>query len=166
MLARQSHSWYAPGNADNPRFDKGYIDRVARCLLEHVGKRVNVQSVIGGDPWVVHESVEYLRWEGHDIEGVRGGSGYKLLANWTRPERWTRREPIVASYEVAALLRLCGYHGPIELRPKRSAPSVADNQTDIPLDTSGSAESDPWPEWWREPEPRRVEPLAGQVAWC
>jgi len=165
VLARQSHSWYAPGDPDNPRFDRSYINRVARCLLEHVGERVNVQSVIGGDPWVVHESVEYLRWEGHDIEGVRGGSGYKLIANWTRPELWTRREPIVADYAVASLIRLCGYRGPIELRPKRPAPVVPDNQPDLPLEAARS-ESDPMPEWWRDPEPRKVEPLAGQVAWC
>lgn len=165
-VVRQSHSWYAPGNADNPRCDRSYIDRVAKCLLERVGKRVNVQSVIGGDPWVVHESVEYLRWEGHDIEGARGGPGYKLTAGWTRPERWTRHEPIVASYEVAALLRLCGYHGPIELRPKHPAPVVPDNQPDLPLEATGDDEPGSMPAWWMEPEPRHVEPPAGQVAWC
>ena len=162
-VVRQSHSWYAPGNPDNPRCDRSYIDRVAKCLLERVGTRVNVQSVIGGDPWVVHESVTYLRDEGHDIDGTRGGSGYKLIAGWTRPECWTRHEPIVASYEIAALLRLCGYHGPIEIRPRKPAPVMAVDQTEIPLDTILS-ESDPMPEWWREPEPRlHVVPMAGQM---
>ena len=165
-VVRQSHSWYAPGNPDNPRCDSSYIDRVAKCLLERVGTRVNVQSVIGGDPWVVHESVEYLRSTGLDIEGVRGRPGYKLIANFTRTERWTRHEPIVLSYEVAALLRLCGYHGPIEILPRKPAPTAAVDQTDIPLDTAVS-ESDPMPAWWREPEPQlHVVPLAGQMELC
>jgi len=165
-VVRQSHSWYAPGDPNNPRCDESYIDRVAKCLLERVGKRVNVQSVIGGDPWVVHESVEYLRDEGHDIDGTRGGSGYKLIANWTRPERWTRHEPIVASYEIAALLRHLGYHGDIEIRPRKPARIVLVDQTEIPLDTTLS-ESDPMPEWWRDSEPQlHVMPMVGQLELC
>jgi len=64
---------------------------------------------------------------------------------------------------VAALLRLCGYHGLIEIRPRHTAPSSApDNQPDLPLDAT--EDDGPMPAWWMDARERpRVVPMAGQM---
>jgi len=168
LLTRQSHGWYAPDDPKSPRQNlamrQTYFKAVGELLSDRKGQVVHLEEELGGDPWIVAEAVECWRRLGWVIEGERGRPGYRFVAA-CRPKRWLRLDGVFVDYEVASLLRFCGYHGPIEIRPKRPTPVAAVNQTDIPLDTTLS-ESDPMPEWWREPEPLHVEPPAGQVAWC
>lgn len=120
-IVRQSQSWYAQGDPNNPRNDPTYVEKVAEILLDHRGERVHIEAVLGGDCWALNEAVNCLRRLGWEIHGERGCPGY-LFVKWTRPQRWLRLDTVYRDYQA-----------PIILRPKR---------------------------------PRKVEPLAGQVAWC
>lgn len=102
MLARRSHPGYLPGE-DRPAHDPAYVDRVADALLAHLGKRVHLESVVGGDPWSVHEAVECLRRLGWQIEGERGVAGYVCLG-WRRPRRWLRLDSVYKDHQRAILL--------------------------------------------------------------
>jgi len=104
MLARQSHSWYAPGDPDNPRTDPTFIERVAECLLAHRGERTHLEPICGGDPWTINESINCLRRLGWEIEGERGTVGY-LFVRWTRPQRWTRLDSVYREHIGAIVMR-------------------------------------------------------------
>ena len=96
-VVRQSHSWYAPGDPNNPRSDPDYIDDVGNLLLGNFRERVRVQIEIGGDPWSAHEAVECVRRLGLVVSGLRGGPGYTLMG-FKRPIRWTRLDGIYRAY--------------------------------------------------------------------
>ena len=97
MLARQSHSWYAPGDPNNPRNDPDYINDVGNLILPRFAERIHLEEMVGGDPWGVHEAVECLRRLGLVIDGERGRKGY-VLTGWKRPQRWTRMDGIYRAY--------------------------------------------------------------------
>ncbi len=101
--ARQSHAWYAPGDANSPRVNPTYVDAVAEVLLGHRDELVCVQRRIGGDPWSVHEAVEVLRSFGWVIDGERGKAGY-IFRGWQRPERWLRIERVCREHLAAVVL--------------------------------------------------------------
>ena len=103
-VVTQSHSYYVQGNADNPRNDPTYIERVAECLLEHRGERIHLEPLVGGDPWALNESVNCLRRLGWDIEGDKGKAGY-LFVKWTRPQRWTRLDSVYREHVGAIITR-------------------------------------------------------------
>lgn len=96
-VVRQSHSWYAPGDPDNPRLDPDYINDVGNTLIPRLGERTHLEAIVGGDPWSVHEAVECLRRLGFVIDGARGSKGY-MLTGWRRPERWLRLDSVYRSY--------------------------------------------------------------------
>ena len=96
-VVRQSHSWYAPGDPNNPRNDPHYIDAVGNALIPRIGERTHLEAIVGGDGWAVHEAVECLRRLGFVIDGTRGCKGY-MLTGWTRPERWVRLDGVYRAY--------------------------------------------------------------------
>ena len=96
-VVRQSHSWYAQGDPNNPRSDPDYLDDVGNLLLGNFRERVRVQVELGGDPWSAHESVECFRRLGLLVDGERGSGGY-MLTGWKRPPRWTRLDSVYRSY--------------------------------------------------------------------
>jgi len=97
-VVRQSHSWYAPGDPDNPRNNPDYINEVGNGIIPlHLAERVHLEELIGGDPWSVHEAVECMRRLGFVIDGKQGSKGY-MLTGWKRPQRWTRLDGIYRSY--------------------------------------------------------------------
>jgi hypothetical protein len=103
-VARQSHSWYAQGNPDNPRNDPTYVERVAEVLLDHRGERVHLEPIVGGDPWVANEAVNCLRRLGWEILGEKGVAGY-IFIGWKRPQRWTRLDGVYHEYIGAIVMR-------------------------------------------------------------
>jgi|SRR5665647_1210010 len=96
-VVRQSHSWWAPGDPDNPRTDLDYIDDAGNLLLENFRERVSIQRVIGGDPWTAHEAVECVRRLGLLVDGERDGGGY-TCTGFKRPARWLRLDGIYRAY--------------------------------------------------------------------
>lgn len=101
-VVRQSQSWYAQGNDDNPRSRNRhtgptYIDDVGNLLLGNFRERVHIQTIVGGDAWAAHEAVECVRRLGLLVDGKRGGPGY-TLAGFARPVRWTRLDGIYLAY--------------------------------------------------------------------
>lgn len=96
MTARQSHSWYAYG-ADNPRHDPSFVARVQHTLERRRGRVVHLEEEIGGDPWIIWESVQALRDLGFVIDGRRGCAGYVYL-EWQRPRKWLRLVCLINRY--------------------------------------------------------------------
>ena len=100
-VATQSHSYYPPG-VDSPRHDPAYIEKVADVLLENRGRRIHIEPLIGGDPWVLAEAVKCLRRLGWDIRAVKGSPGYTFVT-WRRPERWLRLDSVYRDYQAPEL---------------------------------------------------------------
>jgi hypothetical protein len=91
LYTRQSHYWY-PQGAPNPRCDPTFLNRIADLLISNYRERVHIESLLGGDPWVIHDRIEKLRQTyGFVVVGNRGIAGY-TLTDWAEP----RREPDAA----------------------------------------------------------------------
>jgi hypothetical protein len=110
-----------PGQASGPSPDPTtYVERVAEALQSRRGERVHLEAVVGGDPWILHESVSILREFGWVIIGERGKAGYTYL-RWTRPRRWQRIERVCREHVAAVAVyprrrsRLTPGHPELEL---------------------------------------------------
>jgi hypothetical protein len=107
VAARQSQSWYPQdAAAESPRIQYNtYVERVADVLETNRGRRVHLEAVLGGDPWIVHEAVEILRSFGWVILGEQGRAGY-MYVRWERPRRWTRIEQVCRDHIAAVVMYL------------------------------------------------------------
>ena len=88
-VARQSQSWYARGDANNPRHDPTYAKHIMDVLRANQGVAVHLEPIVGGNPWSVNAVVNALRRIGWDIAGERGVAGYTLV-DMEPPEGWLR----------------------------------------------------------------------------
>jgi hypothetical protein len=114
----QSHSYY-PAGVDNPRHDPTYVEKVADVLLLNRGKRVHIEPIVGGDPWVISEAVNCLRRLGWDIRAERGRPGF-VFVRWVRPVPWLRLESVRRDHL-----------GAIVLKPKRIRHGATDDQMEL-----------------------------------
>lgn len=89
-VVRQSISWYAQGDPNNPRHDPTtYRKRIMDVLRANQGVAVHLEPIVGGDCWAVQEAVKVLRRIGWQIDGEKGTAGYTLV-DIDPPEGWLR----------------------------------------------------------------------------